>query len=156
MKEKFFTPNIEDIHVGYECEYQDNYGFESFNNGEETWIPIKIKLKDDEGAYTSQLEDILIGMDDGYQPVRVPYLTKEQIEAEGWYKINNNYPIQTFKHPIDVDVEVIYNYDTNYLFITIPGKIMFTEPNIEYRANKFSGECKDINTFRKIIKLLGI
>lgn len=160
MKEKFFTPNIEDIHVGYECEYQGNYGYESFNNGEETWIPIKIKLKDEEGAYTSQLEDILIGMDDGYQPVRVPYLTKEQIEAEGWTSF-----ITEFKGDI-VPENMTYTFfreDRNYMlgwnFNTNKITLIIKDPSLVenyYTEPTFRGECKDINTFRKIIKLLGI
>ena len=149
MENKYFTPDIEDLCIGYECEY--NFA-KAYTND---FKFVKIGYKDDEG-YTNELTDMIHLIDDGAAAIRVPYLTREQIEAEGWYKINNNYPIQTFKHPINVGIEVIYNYDTNYLFITIPGKIMFTEPNIEYRASKFSGECKDINTFRKICKLLGI
>ena len=143
MENKYFTPDIEDFHVGYEYEYED-----IIPSGSSDYFKSVI-------SKPSEIEHLFQGFDVGMR-IRVPYLTREQIEAEGWYKINNNYPIQTFKHPINVNVEVIYNYDTNYLFITIPGKIMFTEPKIEYRASKFSGECKDINTFRKICKLLEI
>ena len=143
MENKYFTPNIEDFHVGYEYEHED-----IIPSGSSDYFKSVI-------SKPSEIEHLFQGFDVGIG-IRVPYLTREQIEAEGWYKINNNYPIQTFKHPINVNVEVIYNYDTNYLFITIPGKIMFTEPKIEYRASKFSGKCKDINTFRKICKLLEI
>jgi hypothetical protein len=150
MITKYFNPDIEDICIGYELEMNWNRAYE------EKWVPIKISVQDEEFAYTSKLSEIVDALHDGMSEARVPYLTKEQIEAEGWYKIDDNYPIQTFKSLIEVSVEVIYNYDTHYLFITIPGKIMFVEPKINYRANKFSGKCKDVNTFRKICKLLEI
>jgi len=151
MINKYFTPDTEDLCIGYECEY--NYA----RAYTDEFIPTTIKFKDEDNIYSDELTTMIHLIDDGAAAIRVPYLTKEQIEAEGWYS-NNNFPIEKFKKVIEVevDVEVIYNYETHYLFITIPGKIMFVEPNVEYRSPKFSGECKDINTFRKIIKLLGI
>ena len=147
MENKYFIPDIEDVYVGYELEW-------------------KCKIRNQDWEKTICDTDLISIIYDEYEHAdfeepydeqfRVPYLTKEQIEAEGWYKVNDSYPIQTFKHSVNVDVEIIYNYETHYLFITIPGTIVFVEPYINYKANLFSGNCKDINTFRKIIKLLGI
>ena len=146
MENKYFTPDIEDLCIGYECELLMNTNVSIIN-------PTSNAPEFKPFIFEKNKIELLIELHDS---IRVPYLTKEQIEAEGWYKVNDSYPIQTFKHSVNVDVEIIYNYETHYLFITIPGTIVFVDPYINYKANLFSGNCKDINTFRKIIKLLGI
>jgi hypothetical protein len=144
MESKYFTPDKEEIHIGYECEYCNNYGFEAFNQGEEEWIPIKIKLQEEDGAYTSEIEDILIGMDDGYQPIRVAYLTKEQIEAEGWKESDT----EGFFDKVDDPKDRWYiNWYSSTHCLTIGDN----ENEVDY-----TGPCKDINTFRTICKLLKI
>lgn len=141
--EKYFTPDISDIRVGYECEYYLG------NSWHEHVVESLYTDRDGYGIF--ELEQYL---QEG--SLRVPYLTKEQIETEGWYRIDDEFPIQKFKHLKYVTVEVIYNYGNYHLFITIPGTIMYADPPIYYRGNIFSGECKDINTFRWICKLLKI
>jgi hypothetical protein len=55
--DKYFTPDIEDLRVGYECDL----------------LGSKIVIED--------RHDLDLSFD---HPLRTPYLTKEQIEAEGW------------------------------------------------------------------------
>jgi hypothetical protein len=160
MESKYFIPDKEDIHIGYECEYCDNYGFETFNLGKDNWIPIKIKLQEEDGAYTSEIEDILIGMDDGYQPIRVPYLTKEQIEGEGWTSFITEYDNKISLEKMNY---VFFREDKNYMlgwyFNTNQIALLIKDPSLVedyYSAPTFRGECKDINTFRTICKLLNI
>ncbi len=67
MQNNYFIPDISDIRVGYEYEYIIGTVFQK----------VKIRnltdplLKNIEAAFESKV-------------ARVPYLTKEQIEAEGW------------------------------------------------------------------------
>lgn len=151
-EEKYFFPENEEIYLGYECEVFQLRGKDEDGEHRNKWYPHVVELEIDD--YSDLYSTIMLSSE--YRPLRTPYLTKEQLEAEGWYKVDDNFPIQKFKHPVQVDVEVIYNYNDHYLFITIPGIIMFVQPNIKYKANIFSGYCKDINTFRKICKLLKI
>lgn len=149
-EDKYFVPDIEDFHVGYECEVNWNRAYV------DEFIPIKLKICDelDNGVrdcYNSNVEDVLIAYDDGYAEFRTPYLTKEQIEAEGWEVIDDKNPAK-FKHPVEVDVQVIYDFENHYLWITIPAEIV--KEKIKYRANKYAGYCKSINEFRYISKLL--
>ena len=140
MKNKYFTPEISDICVGYELEIRQA----------NKWLLHKIQSNDCFCDFVDM---------DGY---RVPYLTKEQIEAEGWeYTKNTN--------TVDVDICHIFNKN-NYMLGWFPliNKIavLVRDPSkaldkngilIEYNnTERYTGECKDINTFRKIIKLLEI
>jgi len=157
---KYFTPDIEDLRIGYECEICINYGYESFNKGEEIWKPKVINLKDSEGAYLGELGDILAGIDDGYQPVRVPYLTEEQIVAEGWTEYirleNMNYLF--CKKESNYMIAWFFNENRISILVKDPSKVIDLKGNIvDYNDTpRYTGECKDINEFRYICKLLKI
>lgn len=162
---KYFTPEISDLRVGYECEIQTNYGYEAFNKGEEIWNPVTIKYKIEENnVYTHELTDIIHMFEDGVQPVRVAYLTKEQIEAEGW----DYFPsllfegqdgedafFEGFHRQINKDLwyTVIYESDSNNLWIQ---KRYYRNEVSQVWEDLYKGKCKSINEFRTIIKLLEI
>jgi len=133
---KYFIPDITDLRVGYACEHTSAG---NFLNGE---IIVDKLTELDVARYldwslTSNLEDM----------IRVSYLTKEQIEAEGWKEISKyNY------EKINSNITAYYG-DDHYLWIMHPGKTILGE---DYLANSFKGECKSINEFRYICKLLKI
>jgi hypothetical protein len=130
MENKYFTPDIEDICIGYE--------YEHINVKTRDWEKTKI-------ANAKILSYFMHGTDKIISSVtRVPYLTKEQIETEGW-KFNYNlgdfdYYIKTVNDE-EYELEFCYKERINI--------------NIGKRT-LYQGKCKDINTFRKIIKLLEI
>jgi hypothetical protein len=147
MENKYFTPDIEDIHIGYELEAKIT-NFPDRNN----WIPIVIKgfvnVKEyhDAGIY------------------RVPYLTKEQIEAEGW-KHYQNIPdmvvpegyVEYYKDVEWFKVVISISERSHYLTVEkVFQNVQIGNELQEFRNTIYNGECKDINTFRKIIKLLEI
>lgn len=140
IAEQYFTPDIEDIRVGYECEHR-------FTDKQE-WQKLVIKPTAD----IQYLKDICDGVIGGAGGLRTPYLTKEQIEAEGWEFVRitpNKIFIELNKDRWDLD----YNVKTYTLKITDRPR------NDCYECESgivFEGECKDINTFRYICKLLGI
>lgn len=143
--DKYFIPSIEDIRVGYECEYtSDGSG----------WVPseiIKGKL------YTLNVVEIIKWVIEyGYDMkdiIRVPYLTKEQIEAEG-FPVLQFYPSGT----------PLYRRGDEHKGIEIvqqEKRIMITRvwssfEDTFHREVIYRGTCKCINEFRTIIKLLGI
>lgn len=140
--DKYFTPSIEDIRVGYEYEYFDPY---ATIKGDSEWQVRKFNGKEIQIASEA-------GGDWIKNNYRVPYLTKEQIEAEGW-ETAREYPAAHFKKDID---------ENGYYSITLNenNQIVITKAFIDGWAWKwspfYSGECKDINTFRYICKLLNI
>lgn len=129
---EYFTPLIEDIRVGYEFEVfltspKDKQGSWKIRNYKGKWV-------DDNVAFDYYLKN---------NKIRVPYLTKEQIEAEGW-KWDSKLPYPNFRKK-DCFLEISYAQDK-------------TSVHIHYGegTSLFDGLCKDINTFRYICKLLGI
>jgi len=121
----YFTPDIEDIRIGYECEIIDPY------TG--NWTNYKFKLQEVYG------EDNCLVLNFVY---RVSYLTKEQIEAEGW--ISNGKDIPTLK-------KGVYTiWFSSYKFLRI------FEEQCSESFPLYTGEVKSINEFRYICKLLKI
>lgn len=147
MENKYFTPDIEDLYVGYKLEIKGKH--------DDDWKPVVLG-KDAIWHQFTNLENLGKAM----EQLRVPYLTKEQIEAEGWtsfvteYKkdiVPENMTYTFFRE--DRNYMLGWNFNTNKITLIIKDPSLvenyYTEPT-------FRGECKDINTFRKIIKLLGI
>ena len=144
MENNYFIPNIEDIHVGYECEIAvpTDINFEYFK-----WQPI-ILSKDN---FNHETPDFALSAG-----IRTPYLTKEQIEDDGWileygkkvslrgYQSEQEFKIAFTKGDYIINARALF-YSSHYMEI-------YTK-----RGERiYQGECKDINTFRYICKLLGI
>ena len=135
MENKYFTPNIEDVYIGYELEW-------------------KCKIRNQDWEKTICDTDLIAIIYDEYEHAdfeepyneqfRVPYLTKEQIEAEGWKLLSEDKYLQFIKPDYSI------SYVEKLHLLTV---IALEEKQSDV---KYSGTCKDINTFRKIIKLLGI
>lgn len=156
--DEYFTPSIEDIRVGYECEIWWNENMLPENN----WIPIKA------WKYGTGTEDFdMIDFTSRIQKneIRVPYLTKEQIEAEGW-EIYEKDSIK--RHETGLLWGSIEFTKNNYLlrwnFADMSISIILVDPskvegllfNTLPEHFKCTCSCKDINTFRIICKLLEI
>ena len=145
QKDKYFTPEISDIRVGYECEWLKNNEWEHFivgNNGKGIF------------CQWDQFEQLDIDR------IRVPYLTKEQIEAESWeYKQTNKIRYWYEKLSPEVGGNLYGYYIYKATLIHDPEmkyvKILFSFDAVEDEC-VFEGECKDINTLRYISKLLKI
>lgn len=149
MENKYFTPNIEDLRLNYECELNiDHYKNES------DWIEFTIFDSQDLSTFIKDVNQL-----------RVPYLTKEQIEAEGWKPANTGGLERGCMNGRCAFTKGNY-------FLIIP-----SEPNTklgdrieivmadvlkdeyhEWTSNgrMYIGQCKDINTFRYICKLINI
>lgn len=150
MENKYFTPDIEDLCIGYECELLMNTNVSIIN-------PTSNAPEFKPFIFEKNKIELLIEL---YDSIRVPYLTKEQIEAEGWTSF-----ITEYKGDI-VPENMTYTFfreDRNYMlgwnFNTNKITLIIKDPSLVenyYNEPTFRGECKDINTFRKIIKLLGI
>jgi hypothetical protein len=150
MEDKYFTPDIEDFYVGYE--------FETKVYGEDdTWVKC---------IYSKPTDELFCKDSDGNiwvnDSLRVPYLTKEQIEAEGWGfetvlfadDDENDVYSDGFAKRIDQDhwYEMVLRKD-NKIHIVYK---WYRNSVAQLWRDIYYGECKDINSFRTIIKLLKI
>jgi len=145
---KYFTPDIEDLCVGYECEINNIHG---------KWESITITFTNSNSFYKTDLAEVCLLVEDKY--VRVPYLTKEQIEAEGWEYKNRSTDLWFERKQIFLrkDGYHLENIKLQYGLHDYRLKISFVYVgDDEESTGAYLGECKDINTFRKIIKLLEI
>ena len=140
IEDKYFTPSIEDIRIGYEFE-QSSGG----RPGYPDWVP---NCRIDSASEIEYIES-------GEWVIRVPYLAKEQIEAEGWKFHDNSFKNGYFtKTAVRLDgvtqeFELKYDFDSKVLVIDYDcGDFM--------NCGSFDGLCKDINTFRYICKLLNV
>lgn len=129
-KEKYFIPEIEDIYSGYEYEVRRNDG---------KWERVTEFSNDydyEDNPHYAIMKDIK------ESKIRVSYLTKEQIESEGWKNITLNKSIEL--HFIKNNNRIQFNNNTMELIIS-------KELDICFR-----GKCRCINEFRTIMKFLEI
>lgn len=136
MENKYYTPDIEDIRVGYECERMKKWSQNEKGKYEE-WEVFKFPV-----------DTMVIILKDSLKQFRTPYLTKEQIEAEGW-KFNTN--LLEFKQFEE------YTKD-NFCMIKMGNKISIIKEDFDAEDwdSVYKGNCPSINEFRIICKLLKI
>lgn len=171
---KYYTPDIEDIKVGYECEIHtmttggliildmlDKEESKTIQQPNiEYWVPIKCDLDIWDNKTPHQIVKLL-----NNNQVRTPYLTKEQIEAEGWI-----FKIKSVDLWFESDAEKasnlqdFYGYKCYKLFLNyglhdnkIKIKGDFTGGcNFNKADTLFEGFCPSVNELRIICKLLNI
>lgn len=147
MNDKYFVPNEEDIRIEYKCEIQkvikawthivDNI-IRTDLEYDEDWKSITIENKYELIPYLELIPT---------SHIRTPYLTKEQIENEGW--TNEDEGINFFKADKD---EYVFQccFIENKLKITSLQTLPFSDITVFY------GNCPSINEFHYICKLLKI
>jgi hypothetical protein len=143
---KYFTPSIEDIRVGYECE-------ELMTGGS-----FEPSIIDSAGVRIAEMEI-------PSKAIRVPYLTKEQIEAEGW-EVYEKDPQKRYDAGLmwgsmgftKNNYFLRWNITDKSISIILldPSRIEGLYFNSLPEHFKCTCSCKDINTFRYICKLLKI
>lgn len=142
--DKYYTPDIEDLFVGYEFEFAPSNDENVYN-----W---KAGILQSPGANEYILDRLKKGR------LRTPYLTTEQIEKEGWERTENKFlnerGIEQFKKR-----HMFLNYDPSdkgLLIINLDFSRETTRPMGYPDDSSFKGRCPSINEFRKICKLMGI
>ncbi len=157
---KYYTPKITDIRIGYECEVNWSRGYS------EEFEPLNTSLKDEEGVYDPNLDDTVIAYDDGYAEFRTKYLSKEDIESEGWIFKSKTVDLW-FESDLEkaISLQDFYgckcyklylNYGLHDHKLKIKGDFMGGS-TFDESDTLFEGKCLSINEFRYITKeLLGI
>lgn len=148
---KYYTPTIEEFHVGFECEMK-NSSDEPFE-----WEPFKIIGVDDGIMGKNALMDWSFydtrnAIED--KSIRVKYLDKEDIESLGWENIEDrgmseNYGY-SFQKPIEYFSGGVAYYRLRYWFTTHRVRI---EP---LGGPIFDGTIKNKSELKVLLKQLGI
>lgn len=124
--QKYYTPSPEDIRVGFECEVQVDF---------DAWEHDKVSAE----SKVFELAMVLIETNG----IRVPYLTAEQIEAEGW-KITKSDDLSI----IFTNDRVVFHYGHDGYNLTVL--------RMEPEDTMFMGKCRCKNDLRLICKMIGI
>lgn len=148
----YFVPDIEDIRVGYECEmythrFLEGYGWNKQILGSTLVAAIV--------THSNELE----------KGIKTPYLTKEQIEAEGWKPVNTgglengcmNGRCAFTKGNYFLIIPSQPNTKLGNRIEIVMVDVLKDDYN-EWTSNgrMYLGECRCINDFRLIMKLLCI
>lgn len=155
MENKYYTPNIEDIHVGYEFEYNGHYTHTKSDWENKVVTPEWYGMNYDSSWDPDPTITFYMGMLRSHpENFRVPYLTKEQIEAEGWellaeYESGNRW--LKFQKIPKIGNPIILHYSDKKWLLFSQESLIKDALSIQY-----SGECKSINEFKYICKLLNI
>lgn len=160
--ETYYTPSIEELYIGYELEFLEDHG-----SPNEKWVPKKIMyISDGEDCpYKGNTMAALQHYDNVFIRLawRVPYLTGEQLEAEGWWPAD--YTDEDKGMRCTRKYKPGYSSDYCNILIThlvdnptdIVIKNLKRLGNYNYKSDiLYKGECKSINEFRTILKLLNI
>lgn len=149
----YYTPSIEDIHVGYKCEVYGQSTTKLIKNISFHEVTVGLHMEVGKSVGINQIPNLI-----KKEYIRTPYLTKEQIEKEGW--------VEDTDHPIFSGSLSIKNDKATYLLRMIDKTniriIRYTKPDhnniwkMQQRSTIYDGDCPSINEFRKIVKLLGI
>lgn len=157
IMDKYFKPETEDIRIGYNCEVKVPTT-DWFHH--DTWKEFTLENRSDRwGGDCSELDAVIHKISLG--EIRIPYLTKEQIEAEGWKEFGKS-PMHDGRIGFEKgNYFLVYHDDKETKMrgkIEIVMKDVLLDPYTEWTSNGrlYFGQCKDINTFRYISKLLGI
>ena len=142
MKNKYYVPAIEDVFVGYECElYLSIYEDDKWT--EKNWVVGKVSQIFPHFEWVDY-RDVshtfpVHGGEYFELRIRTPYLTKEQIEKEGW----------------TTDPKGKFDKGKNSLAVITIESTIFIRIINKYLTLYF-GKCPSINEFRKICNLLDI
>lgn len=139
---RYYTPNVEDLHIGYE--------YEQFSHLRGTWD----KKVLDYNEFISILDEERNDWCEHH--IRTPFLNREQIEKEGW-EIKEGY-LSSPPH------NCVFTKGNMMGAILVDDRLVLAFKDItedkytEYMSQGqiFLGKCPSINEFRKIIKLLEI
>lgn len=146
----YYTPSIEELFIGYECEYKNA----------DKWQGIII-------AGIDEKEGVIQSTQDSYywQPssIRTPYLCKQAIEEQGWVfntlgkddwfkgQIHKDTPYDELHYPF----ELWFKLDKYWLgFYKAIHKIAIIEKG-DFQGGQtitFAGVCKSKNELKKLMK----
>jgi len=153
QENKYYTPDVENIRYGYEMEWLNKANESSFvldGVDVDTWTKWDYEFQ---GLSLNGIRNMIAD-----KRLRVPYLTKEQIEELGWKHIGTMRDGGTTTYQIKDKYTLDYR-ETNQI---LKGTERYREITIKELTENhmfkhlITVECKSINDLRYLMKLLKI
>ena len=147
QQNKYYTPDISELHVGYECEHTSNMSAFICEDYDDV---VKDKLTSTDLRWYITWGEEEKGLE---KFVRTKYLDQSDIESCGWVKDwdeNSNY---TDCYKLLVKSDINDQSDDNWELWQY-GKIVSISNESSNRC--FDGECKSINELKKLMQWLNI
>lgn len=152
--DKYYGPNIEEFHVGFEYEIFEDWDVEK----EKTW---QKQVYGNDQRNPERLEYVGETM----SKFRVKYLSKESIEELGFKDTKTVHgTVDIFSSKLNTprgeSIGLLYNYESNWCLI-FAGEFEVTEWEEEnnqfiINGNLFAGFIKNKSELKKILKMLEI
>lgn len=141
---KYYTPSVEDLYIGYECEKYEpaNTGTDYLGHYYESWDPFIIR--DAWKIVDATRKDAVI---------RTKYLSREDIESLGWALVREE--LKTYSHWCNFeskDWELSVQLDEKYF----PRLLNLNARGHSSHKGNVKIACKSINELRKIMQFLAI
>lgn len=155
QENKYYTPDVENIRYGYEMEWLNKANESSFvldGVDVDTWTKWDYEFQ---GLSLNGIRNMIAD-----KRLRVPYLTKEQIEELGWKYVGSmtggSPDTEQQEYYLSTNLVEYKMYKaTNHSAITISGWF-HDNPHEPTTMTLYRGECKDKNTLQYLMKLLKI
>lgn len=144
MENKYYTPEIEEFHVGFEYEAFHNKEW-FFEEGGNQWVKSKVSLGTD---------ILTLNYAINCDFVRVKYLDREDIESLGLEYDNNAEPIPARDYP-HMLIPTAYAKEDWMLYHYEYDSVIWIE-NYKEDSFYFKGVIKNKSELKKLLKQLGI
>ena len=136
---KYYTPEIEEFHVGFECEF--------LGEGRTDWISVVIDWAN--MNFISFYENAVKGK------YRVKYLDREDIEGLGWRNVTED-DLGVYAHK-----EIIWRSDKSkagLIYVPKTNWLCVTKTDLLNKSGGtvFAGVVKNKSELKKLMKMLGI
>ena len=165
QENKYYTPDISELYVGYECQIGNTGYAEDFEGV--NWRNIVLGKRDEENSSSYPYYDLFADIADSLFQIRTKYLDQSDIESCGWEncrKLTDWFGKNDKLNQVAFDKENMmlgYDYDTHILVIAVKDPTKSEDGKTEVfdyprNAKWFRGECKSINELRTIMKFLKI
>lgn len=141
---KYFTPVLEDLRAGYECE-EPVLDFSS-SGPPKKWRKIVIGEGESYRCNVRDRQTVYLPFPEF---IRTPYLTSTAILDEGWERINGS-GLQLYTKTVGDKKYIVWYSEYSHL--------LSVEEGVKPLGGRklYSGDCPSINEFRYIMKLLKI
>ena len=148
MKEEYYTPETSELFIGYILEYRSKSYISVEKIEWHLWTKITVNTDFlargcSESSFDSDVE------------IRTKYLTKEDIESEGWsFQYQELLAVDEYNHRF-------FSKGRHFLEYLIEGDIIIIKIKAQTTKGReplliYLGSCPSINEFRKICKWLNI